>query len=124
MDALNHYHIYGIEEKCFRPSGEIIIVENYATLQRQESNYFTSCIIAKDRKTEGIDRGALEELAHDVVAHQVKERKTRSFAEKDITLAFTFKPAYDAVVGADGEQRMFELSPQERVLFTAYARTE
>ena len=121
MDAPNHYHIYGITEKIFA-AGEPVEREFYAAFQESRKNNFETSIVTQHRGTEGIDRSALERLAHEVVAYQVKKR---SFGEPDdFTLAFTFKPVYDVEVVADCEQRMFELNGGERDAFIVYARTK
>ena len=128
MDALNHYHVYGIKEKRFE-ADKPVERELYAAsgFQGRGDNNFGTAIVTQHRGTEGIDRSALEKLVNEIVRDYIKNEKTTTYLGKsssDIVLAFTFKPAYDAVVVFDAEQRIFELNQEERDVFMAYARTK
>ncbi len=122
MDALNHYHIYGIKDKRFE-AGKPIENELYAAFQERRKNNFETSIVTH-RAIEGIDQSALEKLVSEIVREHIKTTTYLGESSPDIALAFTFKPAYDAVVAFDGEQRMFELNAKEQDAFIAYARTK
>ena len=139
MDALNHYHVYGIKDKKFE-AGEPVERVLYAAsgFQGRGKNNFGTAIVAQHRgimgidqsalgSSETIDRSALEKLVSEIVRDHIENIKITTDLGKsssDIVLAFTFKPAYDAVVAFDGEQRMFELNAQEQDAVMAYARTK
>ena len=134
MNSGNHYHVYGIADKIFK--GDQPVLRNlYAVFQEGKNDHFETSVVIEHRgivgidrsalgSSETIDRSALEKLADQIVRHQIDITTYSSKSSSDIALAFTFKPAYDAVVAADGEQRMFELNAREQDAFMAYVRTK